>query len=277
MKKIQKTIEILLQHGANPNVGEVPLPPLILSVFTKNPGIVNSLLNNEAFVNITTVDDDLTALHVLVSLKPPCQEYVDILRALLQYNANPNLRNAENHWAAEKSALLVGQKNDSNHQAKTPLHILALRYDYRLDPNGFLNQMASVLINFGGEANSEYLWHVPLTIAMLRGNLQLMETLLKSGADPNVQLGNGMGVPITVLILKRYEHVLPSEICRDVYEILYENNANPLKQVQKDRAGNAVEFMIKEHEVLKVEFNIFRFTVLQNYRFRSIIMTIMHK
>lgn len=295
LQAIEHTINTLLRFGADPNIGEVPLPPLLLSIFTKKLDIIAGIIKNKAAINITTLEDNLTALHVLASLKPPKQEYVDIMRLLLENNANPNYRCSDFHWHEEKVIILnvkpennrknVSEKsskattnanptsadveilsskrvllsqpsittmsfeNLSGPASKSPLHIICIRYDYILDSDNFLNQMANLLLHYGADVNAYYLGHIPLTLAMLRGNVKLMETLLMNGANPNIKLDHNMGVPSTVLVLKRYEKLLPTEICETIYEVLYKYHVNPLKTLtNKD---NAIEFMIKEHEVLK--------------------------
>lgn len=292
LQKIENTIKTLLRFGADLNVGEVPLPPLILSIFTLNLDIIKDILKNKPTINVTTLDDNLTALHVLVSLKPPKQEYVDIIKLFLENNANPNFRCSDFHWPEEKintfgtkpesqnkkAIKKVPGTSDSGNQinseasssrrvvlsqpstdtdvfgrssspmSKCPLHIISLRYDYILDNDCYLNQMANLLLRYGANANAKYLGHTPLTLAILRGNTKLIETLLMNGANPNDKLDQNMGVPSTVLILKRYENLLPSDICEIIYEILYKYHVNPLKTFANEE--NAIDFMTKEHEIV---------------------------
>lgn len=43
MEATHLTIATLLEYGANPNCGDVPYPPLILSLFTENPELVKEV------------------------------------------------------------------------------------------------------------------------------------------------------------------------------------------------------------------------------------------
>lgn len=43
MESTHLTIATLLEYGANPNSGDVPYPPLILSLFTENPELVKEV------------------------------------------------------------------------------------------------------------------------------------------------------------------------------------------------------------------------------------------
>ncbi|KAF2901122.1 hypothetical protein ILUMI_05065 [Ignelater luminosus] len=249
LNAICETISILLKYGANPNICEVPMPSLILAVFTKNQNIIEDLLLHNADPNITTMDEKLTALHVLVSL-PPCQENVETLKLLLEYSADPNLRSDICHWNSEKLELLANWELKENDTGKTPLHLLAMRYDFSLDTNNYLNEMVSILLQNGGKGKLHYLGHTPLSLAMMRGNTKLVRTCLETKQiNPNQKLGEDMGVPLTLYILKRYKDMLPDiKICQEIIQLLVEFKANPFDIVNK--RGNLVDFILKEHEVL---------------------------
>lgn len=255
LKIVGNTIMVLLQSGADPNIGEVPMPALILSVFTNQIDILKGLIRNNADLNVTTLEENLTALHVLVSLNPTDIK-LDMFEVLLDNNANPNCKTNSYHWMDQKSGILgnIDKTNEEPvnlNEEKTPLHILGMRYDYLLDKNGFLNKMATLLLEHDADSEAFYLGHTALSLAILRGNLKLIEILLEGGADANVKLGANMGVPLTVLVLKRYCDYLPIEVCRNIFDLLLKFNGNPLKTVNE--AENAVEFMIKEHEIVKKE------------------------
>lgn len=258
LKIVRNTIMVLLQSGADPNIGEVPMPALILSVFTNELDILKGLIRNKADLDVTTLEENLTALHVLASLNPTDIK-LDMFEVLLDNQANPNCKSNSYHWMDQKSTILgkIDEKIEDGFnldEEKTPLHILGMRYDYLRDQNGYLNKMATLLLYHNADSEALYLGHTALTLAILRGNVKLVQDLLEGGVDSNVRLGANMGVPLTVLVLKRYYDYLPLELCRNIFDLLLKHNANPLKTARIDE--NAVEFMIKEHEVVEtVEVN----------------------
>lgn len=246
---IQRTINFLLEAGSDPNIGEVPLPALLLSIFTKNPEIINGILQNKSAPNITT-EDSLNALHILASL-PPFKESANICGILLLYNVDKNAKTSTDHWEEQKETI-IGNYSLSNEiidEGKTPLHILCMRYDFKYDTNNYLHDLATTLVNNEAKVNHEfYLGHTPLSLAILRGNLGLIRALLETKrVDPNHLLGENMGVPLTVLILKRYVNVLPLQTCIAILDLLVQYFANPFNAIGD--IGNALEFMANEHAI----------------------------
>lgn len=244
---IEYTIKHLLAIGSDPNKSQVPMPAVVLSVFTKNPNLVKGILLHQADPNAHTQEENMTALHVLVSL-PPFEESLEICKALLENSADPNVRTSSLHWKNENKFVL-GKKSCEvvDDHGKTPLHLLALRPDFLNDKSNYLHQLALKLIASGCYANSYYLGHTPLTLAMLRANVPLVKCLLETGrVNPNQPLGEEMGVPLTVFILKRYANIQPSKICKQIYNLLVSFGANPFDQIED--VGNAIEFMEMEHQ-----------------------------
>ncbi|GLV34994.1 hypothetical protein CBL_09474 [Carabus blaptoides fortunei] len=252
LQKICKTIHILLQCGADPNFGEVPFPPLILSLFAKDECILSKLIQFDADPNITISSQNghLTPLHIIASLTPS-PELAPMVKILFTNGANPNPVANVNHWMKEKDILLAGtQTFDSG---KTPLQLLCMRWDFEQDICDHLGELFTALVECGADVTSNYLGHTVLSLAIIRGNTRLIIRILESGlVDPNESLGNKMGVPLTVLILKRYENILPLNTCEKVYNILTQYHANPLNNVLEFN-GNTVEFAIKENTLEVVE------------------------
>lgn len=245
---VQHTIIYLLNVGSDPNIGVVPMPALLLSIFTKNLEIVDGILKNKADPNIVTAEEDLNAIHILVSL-PPFKEAADICRTLMNHGVDKDARTTNNHWPLQKEEIVGKYESAVADVGKTPLHLLCMRYDFKLDPNKYLNEVAVALVSNKANVNEHYLGHTPLSLAILRGNLELIHALLETKqVDPNQSLGENMGVPLTILILKRYSDILPVQNCFAVYDLLIKHSANPLNRVGE--AGNAIEFMEQEHAVI---------------------------
>lgn len=104
LQRVEQSIKTLLTCGADPNVCEAPLPPLILSIFTENPNMVEYMLTASVDVN-TVMECDMTGLHVTASLKPS-QANVDICNLLLVHNSDPKLRTTTSHWPEQKAYIL---------------------------------------------------------------------------------------------------------------------------------------------------------------------------
>ncbi|KAF5302572.1 hypothetical protein FQA39_LY10190 [Lamprigera yunnana] len=244
LQLIYETILILLNYGADPNICEVPMPTLLLALFTKNLELIKRLLEKGANPNCVTVDDGLTALHILASL-PPCEEHFEELKLLLQHSADPNIKTSVSHWFAEKQRLLGSQQSLVEDDGKTPLQLLAMRYDYSSDVHDNLEKMASALMEYGANASDYYLGHTPLSLAVLRGNAKLVRVLLESGkVNPNQILEEDMGVAMTVWILRRYTSIPTLLQCEEILKTLLSYGANPLNST--GQYGNVIEFMNKQ-------------------------------
>lgn len=60
------TIYKLIEKKANPNLGTVPLPPLLLSLFCKNCDILKKIIEARADLNIRNLPD--VSLSLLYSI-----------------------------------------------------------------------------------------------------------------------------------------------------------------------------------------------------------------
>nr|CAH7723332.1 unnamed protein product [Callosobruchus chinensis] len=228
----QTNIEQLLEHGANPNVGEVPFPPLILALFTENDRIVEILLEAEADISMTT-EDGLSCLHILANLKC-CPENIKICEALLLAHSDPNAKAPVYHWEDQKNKI-VGKGvdlADIEDHGKTPLQLLCLRQDYDSDKCNFFEKVADLLIEAKTNLFYEYLGHTPLSLAVLSGNGKLVEHLIRSGFfNPYRLLNYNMGNVLTLFTLKKYEGILPIPKCKELIATLARLHVSPLKTV----------------------------------------------
>lgn len=250
---VRRTLLCLLHYGSDPDVGCVPFPALVMAVFTQSADIVEQLLENNADPNVTTLGESMTPLHAVASLQPS-RELIDVGEVLLRYNANPNCRASPTHWLLLNASILGhGFENELPDVGKTPLHLLCMRYDFISDRVDYFESLAKLLLQNGANGNDMFLGHSPLSLAVVRGNIRLVQTLLDLGCvDPNQKLGRGMGVPLTVLILKRYADVLYFDVCKVILDTLLEGRANPFEPIFD--YGNAIDFMQRKHEArLKAE------------------------
>lgn len=241
-----KTITVLLNCGADPNLSLVPLPALHLAIFSNDVLVLETLMKANANPDITTQDEGLTALHILAAL-PFTDNNLEMFHILLRNGANPNVRTNIYHWMQEKDKLLGKREAIGDDLGKTPLQILSMRYDYVNDEHIQID-MANLLLDNDGDINDTYLGHNALTLAILRGNLKLVTHYLKSGhIDPYKKLTENMGNATTILILKRYANTLPLETCKAIYELFFDHNVNPLVYI--DGYGNSIEFMEAEYRM----------------------------
>lgn len=250
MNKIKQTISTLLLCGANANTGEVPFCPIITCIFCRSKDLIQMLIEFNASVNAKTCEflGKLGPLHVIGSLSP-CLEQVEMAYTFLENGAYVDDLSNKIHWLEEQSVLLANVAPEDCLE-KTPLHLVCMRYDFNNDKSGYLTKLALLFVQYGANLNLKYLGHTPLTLAMMRGNTKLMETLLQTGlVDPNEGLGYGMGVPLTICILNRYSKLFNNSMIKQLYSILTKFYANPLNDVP-NFDGNAIEFYHNEQSML---------------------------
>ncbi|KAK5641571.1 hypothetical protein RI129_010118 [Pyrocoelia pectoralis] len=244
LNSIRLTIKTLLDCGADPNEGEVPMPILLTALFTKKIDIVEELLSHKADPNARTLDEELTVIHILCSLQP-WEGLVEIAELLLRYSADPNLKANTVHWIQEKEVLLAQRELTQADEGKMPLHLLSMRYDFPTDVSDNISSLAQTLIAGGARPSEYYLGHTPLSLAILRGNVKLVKALLETGkVNPNQRLEEEMGVALGVLILRRYVNIPPYETCDEIIQSLVCYGANPFNSTGP--CGNLVEFMMEE-------------------------------
>lgn len=246
-EEIIETLWCLLRNGANPNIGEVPFPPIITAIFSKCEHIVKFLLYYGANVFTKTSEQfgGLSLLHILATL--PCTtESSDIAGVLLNHGANPNELCSNNHWLPQKEELLAGTMVQTD-VGKTPLHLLCMRKNFADHNIDAMCDLAVKCLANNANSNLQYLGHTPLSLAVIRGNTSLVQNLLATGrVNPHVALGNNMGVALSVLTLVRYRNIIPLTVSQEIFHILETYYANPFMNVPRFN-GNVVEFVFNEN------------------------------
>lgn len=250
---IKHTILTLIHYGSDPCIGDVPLKAIFLSVFTDDSELLGGLLKNNADPNAVTTEENLTSLHLIVSLRPSLEK-VKMTRILLNHHADPNIRTSSKHWCELKDELIGKDHDDVEicQEGKNVLHVLCLREDFSCDLENYLPTIADMLVANGCRTGDYYMGHTPLSLAVFKGNRSLIETLLKTmKVDPYQFLGNKMGNALTVLVLNRFQSILTNEEKKEVADCLIKNGLNPLHKIGKFE--NVVLFMENEHNLLQAK------------------------
>uniref|UniRef100_A0ABD2X9N6 Uncharacterized protein n=1 Tax=Trichogramma kaykai TaxID=54128 RepID=A0ABD2X9N6_9HYME len=189
-------VEKFLELGQDPNilVTETGSSPLHLALMSDDvdPEIVEILLRHGANPNVAN-KKGLTAVH-LISMGPRDSDLMQMLIDLTDYKHQPvriHLQDKNNGLIALEYAVARNFKNvtetllkngaDPNYMGKfgsTPLHMVCLE-------NNDV-ELAKILFKFGAriDVQNEH-GYTPLHHAVYRGNESLVEFLLRNGADPN--------------------------------------------------------------------------------------------
>ncbi|CAH1175896.1 unnamed protein product [Phaedon cochleariae] len=240
------TIISLLNFGADPNIGHVPFPALALSLYTENHHLVEKILESGADTQVKTSDENLTCLHIMASIECSKQN-VEICSVLLKYGCDPNVKTDEDHWR-EQNVRIMGNyviPEEFEDTGKNPLHMLCLRKDFKKDSDNNFQNMAKLFIDSGIDINDTYLGLNALELAILSGNLKLVEFLLKTGLlDPHRLIDPCIGNTLTLFLSERFRDILPLDECKQMIELLVNFGVNPLYKVGDYE--NVIEFMERD-------------------------------
>ncbi|RIL06773.1 MAG: hypothetical protein DCC75_10575 [Proteobacteria bacterium] len=159
-----KVVEALLKAGANPNIADQGIghTPLMRAIDMQHLEIVRALLGAKADPNAVASDGRSCLMMAVESRKP------QIVQALVDARADVKKVDAEGN----SPALAAAQDGMSE-----SLEIIA------------------ILGRAGAEMNASNAAYTPLVYAVQQGNKDLVQALLKAGADPNGKTQSGQ-IPI---------------------------------------------------------------------------------
>ncbi|MEQ2236732.1 hypothetical protein ILYODFUR_015744 [Ilyodon furcidens] len=239
-----KTLKLLLDRGADPNLSRVPMPVLFLAIMAGDTEVVRKLLLCGAHTDIPLPIEKkgFYPLHIAAALPGP--EGPEITQLLLHAVTDPDARACDQDEIYEPDLNLMNDKEwlDTSKNlhlkegGRTALHIACQReYDY-------LNACKVVALLLSHRASTDLLWsgHSPLSLAIASGNDLAVEELLRGGADPDLPLGCRVGSALCALANFNY-HLGGNRI--KLFDKLAKAGANILMPVTVGEAvGTAVDF-----------------------------------
>ncbi|XP_057302438.1 ankyrin repeat and MYND domain-containing protein 1-like [Hydractinia symbiolongicarpus] len=198
---LEKTVQLLLKRGANPNASSLPLPVIFFPVKSANTAAVLALLERGADTAARTNQKKLCPLHIAVAL--PCPEGVEIAKHLLSFGADPNLQDD-----------YFGNINDGG---RTPLHIVCCREDnYKQSL-----KIGKLLLEHGADPDLLCAGNSALSLAIASGNDLLVDMLLNYNANPSLKLTHGLGSILSVAVSFQAErHRTPNERMKLVEKLI---------------------------------------------------------
>jgi len=168
-------VQLLLTNGANPNAQEEGNDryrrslPLHIAADDDNTELVQLLLKHNAKVELADTDGN-TALHHAVAR---CRSRTTSPPYSLKVLSSSNVKPVVDMLLENKADV-----NTANSSGETPL--------YRAASRGLLDVASKMLQVYGGNPSKGSLDKNPLVTACLQQNIELVDTLLKHGADPNL-------------------------------------------------------------------------------------------
>ena len=270
------TVELLLQVGADPNIqthddktandlsylpSNILLQPqlkssLLLGDFQTDSGytalmfasfnghteIVQLLLNANAIPDLQT-ENGVTALHLAAG-----KGYPDIVQLLLEYGADPNISNRR-HTAIH--AALSGLATAMAREKITSMNLVNMLTTITSSTHKHYLKIIKLLIDHRNIKINDYGNCSGFTILMTAsslGNAQIVELLLKAGADPNMSIKTLIDKGILAkskTLFSNKSHLVGNEMigrtalmlaCEghlEVVQLLLKANANPnLREAQ---------------------------------------------
>uniref|UniRef100_A0A3B3BYR2 Ankyrin repeat and MYND domain containing 1 n=1 Tax=Oryzias melastigma TaxID=30732 RepID=A0A3B3BYR2_ORYME len=191
-----KTLNLLLQRGADPNRARVPMPVIFLAVMAADSEVVRTLILSGARCDtpLPKAKKGLYPLHIAAALPGPAGPR--ITEMLLHTIVDPDARACDQDDVFEP---------DEKEGGRTALHIACQR------ESDHENASEVVALLLSHRASTDLLWrgHSPLSLAIASGNDLAVEELLKGGADPNLPLGPGVGSALCALANINADMLMP--------------------------------------------------------------------
>ena len=192
--------QYLLDNGASVHLGDIPLT---VAVRNKHLSVVELLLTHGAHPGALEEDVKYSSRHKLPLHIAADDKNCELVELLLKHGANVDITDYNGHTAlhnaitkttwlsyriATKNAksvidILLENKADVNivnNYGQTALHLAVC--------NGMTAVVRKMLQDCGGNPNKGLLANNPLAAACERQNVELVDILLKHGADPNETL-----------------------------------------------------------------------------------------
>uniref|UniRef100_A0A3P9IUU6 MYND-type domain-containing protein n=1 Tax=Oryzias latipes TaxID=8090 RepID=A0A3P9IUU6_ORYLA len=237
-----KTINLLLQRGADPNMARAPMPVIFLAVMAADPEVVRTLILSGARCDtpLPKAKKGLYPLHIAAALPGPAGPR--ITEMLLHAIVDPDAQACEQDDVYEPDemsmktnlALRTTEGPCLKEGGQTALHVACQR------ESDHANASEVVALLLSHRASTDMLWrgHSPLSLAIASGNDLAVEELLKGGADPNLPLGCGVGSALCANI------TYPIDGNRvQILEMLIQAGADMLMPVAVDGAvGTVVDY-----------------------------------
>jgi len=203
-QQLRNVIKLLLKRGADPKIGEVPVPALILAILARDVESVALLLSCGANPQATLSEKygRKSPLHVACTLIGPGAP--QIVELLLKAKADPNVRDELSFSRAGALQWKLVEKTDEegNLLGSTPLQV-ACSMDQDYDNS---TKVIELLLQYGSETNIACSGHSPLTLAIYSGNDAGVALLLANGADPSFSLGAPIGSALCSAVDTTAEH-----------------------------------------------------------------------
>uniref|UniRef100_H0XES3 Ankyrin repeat and MYND domain containing 1 n=1 Tax=Otolemur garnettii TaxID=30611 RepID=H0XES3_OTOGA len=257
-----RTIRLLLQRGADPNLCQVPMQVLFLAVKAGDVDAVRLLLEHRARTDIRFPNKlgALTPLHIAAAL--PGEEGVKITELLLHAITDVDAKAADQDhiYKPGKLDLLSSSMKLSNEPGppsayysayssipeeggRTALHMACGREGN----SRCAKDVVQLLLSH--RANPNLLWsgHSPLSLSIASGNDLVVKELLSQGVDPNLPLTKGLGSALCVACDLNYEHQRSVDGKLALIDRLISHGADILKPVtlmqgDKVAVGTAVDY-----------------------------------
>ncbi|XP_036971798.1 ankyrin repeat and MYND domain-containing protein 1 isoform X2 [Acanthopagrus latus] len=198
-----KTLKLLLERGADPNVSRVPMPVLFLATMAADAEAVKRLLLCGAHTSIPLSAErkGLYPLHVAAALQGPAGPRITEL--LLHAITDPDAQACDHNEIYEQDKIfmkarkpLTANKSSALKEGgRTALHVACQR------ESDYQNASKVVALLLSHRASTDLLWsgHSPLSLAIASGNDLAVEELLKGGANPSIPLGRNVGSALCAL------------------------------------------------------------------------------